>query len=95
MKTLYQIIREFYGVYKEDYKQVVYTETVYESKQDAESVLLDGMKVKLAEQGWEFRITEVNLFEEVKTADVLKNDLIEGITYLHSLFPLTPYSLED
>tara|TARA_R110002051_G_C8577011_1_gene476689 strand:+ start:533 stop:850 length:318 start_codon:yes stop_codon:yes gene_type:complete len=66
MKTLYQIIREFYGEKREDYKQVVYTETVYESKQDAESVLLDGLKVKLSEQGWEFRITEVNLFEEVK-----------------------------
>ena len=44
------------------------------------------MKVKLAEQGWEFRITEVNLFEEVKTADVLRNELIEGVQYLHSLF---------
>ncbi len=85
MKTLYQIIREFYGENKEDYKQVVYTETVYESKQDAESVLLDGMKVKLAEQGWEFRITEVNLFEERKTADVLKKELIEGIESLHKV----------
>jgi len=86
MKTLYQIIREFYGENKEDFKQVIYTDTIYESKQDAESVLLDGMKVKLAEQGWEFRITEVNLFEKVKTADVLRNELIEGVQYLHSLF---------